>query len=291
MNKSENQNILIKKITITFVLLFFIFLSYSSWLDSSAESYTEQGIKRTLITYAVSRSLNGVISVAQGTEVAVSPAGVGLTFAPGQILDPINDLIERFSSIVLISGSSLGIQRLFLEMTSSIVVTLGLTIFVSIYLVITWLKEFKNINNANWLTYARKSMVLLLFVRFSVPLIAVVNEGLYIVFLEPQYEQAQKQLENTTDQIRLINDTTREDIELKEDDKNVLSIVERWLDKTQQSLDIETQMESLKQAAADVSQQVINMIVVFVVQTIIFPLLFLWLLIRTAKLITVQFKL
>ena len=78
------------------------------WLDNSGRTYTEDGIKRALATYAIARGLNGVISVAQGTEVAVEPVGVGVTFTPGQILDPINDLIERFSWIVLASSVSLG---------------------------------------------------------------------------------------------------------------------------------------------------------------------------------------
>ena len=66
----------------------------------------EQAFSRALIGYAIARGLNGAISVAQGTEVAVQPAGIGLNFAPGEILDPINDLVERFSWIMMLAASS-----------------------------------------------------------------------------------------------------------------------------------------------------------------------------------------
>ena len=45
-------------------------------------------------------------------------AGVGVIFTLGQILDPINDLIERFSSVMLVAASSLGLQILLLNITS-----------------------------------------------------------------------------------------------------------------------------------------------------------------------------
>ncbi len=275
---------LIKKISITLVLLISVFASHSSWLDNAAENYTEQGIKRALVTYGISRGLNGVISVAQGTEVAVSPAGVGLTFAPGQILDPVNDLIERFSWVVMISGTSLGIQRLFLEISSATVISGLLSVLVIIYLAIIWFFNQQENNKINWQYLLIKSLVVLIFIRFSVPVIALLNEGVYLSYLQPRYEEAQSQLEKVSDKIKFISESSQKEVNNK-NNADLFRQLEIWLDKTKRSLDIEQQMQLLKQAAADVSQQVINMIVVFVVQTIIFPLLFLWLLIRSAKMI------
>jgi len=271
---------LTQKIIITITLLLSLLASHLYWLDSFAEEYTEQGIKRTLITYAVSRSLNGVISVAQGTQVAVSPAGVGFTFAPGQILDPVNDLIERFSWVVMVSGSSLGIQRLFLSISSSQLIIWSLTLISLIYLILLWLNKSKL--NMGWQSRLTKTVIIIVFIRFSVPIVAVINEALYVGFLQSQYESSQTQLENTSSNIEIINQESKEKVKQSTQD-GVFNKVEQWFDQTKKSLDVKTQMSSLKQAAADVSEQVINMIVVFVVQTIIFPLLFLWLLIRASK--------
>ena len=107
------------KVIITLVGLGLAVLAHTNWLDKVGLSQTEEGLNRALVTYGLSRGLNGVISVVQGTEVAIEPVGIGMTFTPGQILDPVNDLIERFSTIVLISGTAFGIQRVFLEITYS----------------------------------------------------------------------------------------------------------------------------------------------------------------------------
>ena len=74
----------------------------SGIVDTTSDELADQALRRALVTFAVARTLNGVISVAQGTELAVEPAGVGVILGVGQILDPINDLIERFSSVMLV---------------------------------------------------------------------------------------------------------------------------------------------------------------------------------------------
>ena len=81
------------------------------WLtppDRAAARQVEAGLRRALVTYAAARALNAVISVAQGTEVALEPGGVGVVFAPGQALDPINDLVEQFSALMLLARSLSG---------------------------------------------------------------------------------------------------------------------------------------------------------------------------------------
>jgi len=66
-------------------------------VDQTATARVEESLTRALASFALARVTNGVISVIQESEVAVSPAGVGLNLALGQILDPLNDMVERFS--------------------------------------------------------------------------------------------------------------------------------------------------------------------------------------------------
>ena len=87
-------------------------------IDHSSESQIDSALTRALIGFGIARTLNGVISVAQGTEFAVQPAGVGVNFSPGEILDPINDLVERFSWVMLVATSSLGIQKILMDVSS-----------------------------------------------------------------------------------------------------------------------------------------------------------------------------
>lgn len=77
-------------VALAVAMLIIIVCSWLAPLDSAANKQVDAGLKRALLSFATARALNAVISVAQGTEVAVEPAGVGVVFTPGQILDPIN---------------------------------------------------------------------------------------------------------------------------------------------------------------------------------------------------------
>ena len=93
-------------------------IAWLSPFEALGSGYVDTAFKRAAAGFAIARGLNGVISVAQGTEFAVQPAGVGVSFTPGEILDPVNDLVERFSWIMLLATSSLGIQKVLLSMSS-----------------------------------------------------------------------------------------------------------------------------------------------------------------------------
>ena len=47
-------------------------------IERVANDQLDAGLKRALISFAAARTLNAVISVAQGTEVAIQPVGVGV---------------------------------------------------------------------------------------------------------------------------------------------------------------------------------------------------------------------
>ena len=244
--------------------------------DEVGKVYTEDGFKRALITYGIARGLNGVISVAQGTEVAVEPVGIGVTFTPGEILDPLNDLVERFSWIMLASGTSLGVQRVLLDVTAWVWFTalVGLAI-VAAAVVGWWPGPVPPVIRRGIYRLA----LVLVILRFSVPLIAILGETLYSQFLEPQYAASKQKLEQTAETISTINDEARRQLPVGEDESLMASVKRAYASATG-VLDVEERIEAFKRAAADVSEYAINLIVVFVLQTILFPLLSVWLVIQ-----------
>ncbi len=258
------------KILITLAVLLFGILIGAGWLDDYGRDYTEQGLKRTLIAFGVARGLNGVISVAQGTEVAVEPVGVGVTFTPGQILDPINDLIERFSWVVLASGVSLGAQRILLSMTAWIWFSAAVIVLLLLSLFNMWRNDLLE---EHWRKRLYKLTAALLVLRLTVPIIAVINEGIYQVFLAPQYEQSMEGLQQTTESIEEIKQQQTPDAT----QQGFLERAKQMMENASSAFDIDRQLESLKQQASQASEDALNIIVVFVLQTLVFPLFFLWL--------------
>ena len=68
-----------RKLILTIVCVLAVLAAATGHLDNVGEDTAEKAFQRALFTFAVARSLDGVISVAQGTEVAIEPAGVGAT--------------------------------------------------------------------------------------------------------------------------------------------------------------------------------------------------------------------
>src|SRR5688572_13361483 len=106
---TESPSSRLKLVTAIFALVPVV-VALAGLVDGPSRGYAEAALARSLVTFAIARTLDGAISVAQGTEVAVEPGGVGVNFALGQALDPINDLVERFSAAMLIATSALTLQ-------------------------------------------------------------------------------------------------------------------------------------------------------------------------------------
>lgn len=262
-----------KKKPVFFSLLFITIASIAigGWIDDKGSEYTEATFNRALAAFGIAKTLNGVISVAQGTEFAFEPAGVGVNFTPGEILDPINDLIEQFSWIMLASTASLGVQRILLNISvwpwfSGFVVLLLFMTIISYW--------YKPLQQASWRPLLFKTMLAFVFLRFSVPLIAISSELVYSRFLSEQYVESSQQLEQTTERITQINQGEEKQLPQKKK-QSVWESVKEMYSSTAAAMDINARIEQYKQAAGDATRHAINLIVVFIFQTILFPLLFL----------------
>ncbi|HEY0721171.1 MAG TPA: hypothetical protein VGE50_07950 [Gammaproteobacteria bacterium] len=262
-----------------------LLLAYEGTADDYGHHYTQEALKRALVTFAIARGLNAVISVAQGTEVAIQPAGVGVNFTPGQILDPLNDLIEWFSWVMLMAATSLGIQELMLTILSAKSFT-WLLLAVSLVVAVLALKRQEHSAARQW---SLRLLTLLLVVRFAVPLMALTSEGLYAAFMEERYNASAQRVQSVTERIGEINRSTESGAQVPQDD-SLLGSAKRLYQSTVATLDVSSYVERYQTAAADVSEQVINLIVVFVVQTVVLPLLFLWGVVQVARRV-VQFDL
>ena len=229
------------------------------------------------MTFAVARSLNGVISVAQGTEVAIEPAGIGINFAPGQILDPINDLIERFSWIMLASSTSLGLQKLLLTIFSSTSVTI---LILAVLLVAVFAVWYRGSQPAWFRPLVYRVALLTVVVRFAIPIVALASEGIFHLFLQEQYTQSTHEIQRTTDRIAQVNRNAEAERPVPAD-ASLLERAQRIMSDATSSMDVHGYIDRYKVAAADASEHAINLIVIFVLQTILLPLLLLWLMLKS----------
>jgi hypothetical protein len=191
-----------RKLLRTFLILLIAGAALSGLADVASQNYAQKSLNRALVTYTAARTLNGVVSVAQGTEVALEPGGVGVVLTPGQVLDPINDLIERFSSVMLVAASSLGLQIILLKVTSAWGVTALLTIALAVWLISIWSPKLQD---SKYLSLTLKTVLLLVFVRFAVPLVVICTNFMFSTFLLTEHDTAAAALEGATAKIEEVS--------------------------------------------------------------------------------------
>jgi hypothetical protein len=268
-------------IALGILLVVLTVLSVSGVLDSQGLKLTERGFSRSLIAFAAARGLNGVISVAQGTEFALQPAGIGVNFTPGQILDPLNDLVERFSWVMLAASTSLGIQRLLIEISGSGLFAFGAGVF---FLIAAYFIVFSKKLQAESKQRVLKAALVLLILRFGIVVLAVGSELIFTSFLTEGYEEAYAQIQSTAGEMETLNQNEQVAIKAQRptDSSWIATIKDRAAQLTS-TFDFNAKIDAYKASAAELSRSTINLVVIFLFQTLLLPLAFLSVLISLMK--------
>jgi len=256
----------INKLILLFFTLIVLFFASSFTVDESAKKMVDESFKQAIIVFGSAKALNGVISLAQGTEINLP----FIVVAIGQILDPINDLVEQFSLIMLASLGSLGIQKILLNFVTNEIFNYILFTFIIIFNI--WLfKRFRNDGKLRSIFF--KTTFILIFLRFSIPMISYVNDFTYNYFVKPQYniEHLNENILKVTDNVSKINQDT---IEQKQDESSFFGkIVEKFDLKF-----YEKKVDEYKNAVDNSSEYIIDLIIVFIFQTILLPIVFIYIL-------------
>ena len=252
-------------------------LAVSSIADEISRHHADDAFNNALVTFAIVRTLNGVISVAQGTELALEPGGVGVILTLGQVLDPINDLVERFSTIMLIATSSIGLQNILLRITTWWGLTLALAIASGVALLALW---WPGSRAAQIRGIAIRALLVVIFLRFAVPLLVIGTTLVFDHFLADDQMVATTALETTRNQIETINEQgSTPPVE----EQSIIEQLGSMLDDSLESMNPSEQLERLSERVSRSVEHLIDLIVIFILQTIILPLTFLWLFIRLLR--------
>ncbi|WP_024954836.1 hypothetical protein [Sulfurospirillum arcachonense] len=237
------------KILVLFLSILVVYLSVFSNIDEKTDSRIDISFKQAVSVFASAKALNAAISLVQGTEVG--PPGVTITI--GEVLDPINDLVEQFSWVMLASLTSLGIQKILMN----IVTCNGFDIVLICILFMANVVYFYKDKLKGRLFF--KFTFVLIFLRFSIPFMSYANEYVYVNFVEQEYsvKVSQNIVHNAKEKID------------KFDDSKASYFSSSYYKK--KLLDFERLIEST-------GQHIVDLIIIFLFQTILFPLLFLFVL-------------
>ena len=252
---------------------FFILLVTACWsgtLERIAQGEAEAALGRVIVAFGLARTLNGAISVAQGTEIALQPAGIGVTLTAGEVLDPLNDLVERFSILALTATISLQGQILLSELLSTNWVNLILSACVGLYLLTALLPPLRPYEK-----FAARVTSLVLFTRLIFVVVMFSANWLGNLTLTERHTAAVAELTQTREQISAINQET----ELPTTDSNG-SILERMSDffaEQRDSLDIGNRLQAVLDRAEQAVSHIVTLSVLFLLQYVALPIGAFWL--------------
>jgi hypothetical protein len=137
-------------------------------LDDSAQVYVDQGLKRALVTFATARTLNAVLSLAQGTQISAQPLGVGVQVGLGQLLRPVNEIVGQFADLMLAACMAFGAMEILIRVGSHWSVTVALSALALLYLAHRWRGAGVPFN-------VGKVLAVVLLIRFAIPAVSIAS--------------------------------------------------------------------------------------------------------------------
>jgi len=253
------------KIFIVVFSIIVVVVAFTYILDIKSKELVDNSFTQAVVVFGSAKALNAVISLAQGTELDLP----FITIAIGEVLDPINDLIEQFALVMLASMTSLGIQKILMSFVTSgffnvilatCIVVLNLWVF------------FRFSKDDKFRLLFFKITVILIFLRFAVPSMSLVNDLAYNHIVKPQYniEQLNESIVGVKEEVaKVMNQTIKE-----KENKSILTKFTEKLDSSYYT----SKIQEYRSAVENSSEYIVALIIAFIFQTIFLPLVFLFML-------------
>jgi hypothetical protein len=248
-------------------------------IDDGAEQVIDDNMKRALYSFTIARGINAVISVIQDSQLTIEPAGLGVSLAIGEVLDPVNDLIERFSWIILLSLISLGIMKILINISSWLSIDLFLSFGLFFILIGMFLKKDKR---KIFFSAAKKALLGALIIRFAIPVVAHLNSKVYHSVLDSEYSVATGELERSSRELNIVNENMQQTLD-SEETSGWLAKLKNAKNSLSKIVDLKGKINSIKNVALNMADTLIKLSVVFLLNTIILPLAFLWLFVKISR--------
>ncbi|SCA57054.1 conserved exported hypothetical protein [Candidatus Terasakiella magnetica] len=163
--------------------------------EEEAGAYLADIRERATYAYAAARTLNGAISLLESVELDA----MIISGQPGQVLEPVNDMVEQFSDLILIALASIGVQEILITVLGDIswgyLLPLALLpLALAPWVKQPWQKNLKSIGSILCLS--------VVFSRLLIPAIALSGQTISEHYLKPDYANAIEHVEEVKEKTR-----------------------------------------------------------------------------------------
>ncbi|SDG00898.1 hypothetical protein SAMN05216571_103397 [Onishia taeanensis] len=260
----------------TLASLGLLVLAALAWLplpEALAASTLDATLASAFQSFALAKALNAVISVLQ----SVTGDALLVQIQFGEVLDPANDMVERFSWVMFASTVSLAFQKLLLGIAGSVPVKAALSLGCVAMLTVL------HLGKPGWRGIAGRLLIVAAFLRFAVIAVALASAGVETLYITDSREALYSELEQDKAVLERIADQTTSEDEVVADDAQGED--QGWWQSLKDRLG--NGVKDRVQAAMDrfdaMTRNLVELTMLFLVQTMLMPLGFLYLSYRGAR--------
>jgi len=220
------------------------------FINKITQEYLDTNLKRTAIAFASAKTVNAIVSFFQDMDFGFE-LGATLQFSPGEFLDPLNDLVERFSWLMLLCFAVIGVEKIVFEIFQSVGFFL-LSLCSLFFLFTIWIKSM-----AKFATIFVRIAVLSILLLFWIPAQAVVGDIVYEKYLKKDFNETISFLEENSDMSYEV-DIAKE---------------KGFFSKLKDMANINKKLNDLRNFAEKSMNKFINLIIIFTLESILLPLI------------------
>jgi hypothetical protein len=257
------------------ILLFFSSALRLPVLDTTTDAFFREAITKAGVAYATCRAINASVSIVKDSNLQLEPAGVGLSLAVGQALDPIDDMTERLSDVLVTAITSLGVQKLAYEISVSLAPPI-LSIFLFVLSLLSW---FESDRLKSFQITIMRFALLIVIARFCLPISSAANEFVDKNFFADQISDASQELSLCFDDLDKLKDFSLPESEgVLETIENSTSFLK------QKSIEFNNALVTTVSNMGNIIENLLKLtflyVGIFLIQIIILPLLSFWFLVK-----------
>lgn len=249
-----------------------------SLIDDPTDAYFSDSIIEAGAAYTSCRILNASVSVVKESSLQLEPAGVGVSLAVGQVLDPIDDMTERLSGILVTAITSLGVQKLLYEIGISLVLPMVSALLLLLSAVI-WFDHHRMQSLAQFIL---RLSLLFLIARVCLPFSALANSYIHEHFFAEKLETALSELSVGSAELEKLGDVSLPEVDgvLGTIENSSLLLKQKATDFKVALVSTANNMSTIIEALLELAYLYIGM---FVFQILFLPLLAFWILVKTTS--------
>nr|WP_298414604.1 hypothetical protein [uncultured Halomonas sp.] len=227
--------------------------------EISAITTLDRSLALAAASYASARLIDRGIALAAEAELTLPFIG-GIAVKPGQVFKPLQDMAERYSDVMVVAMASIGIQRVLLEMGEGAAITVLGSLSV---LLLMMALVFSGLSQ-RLVLLARGVVILLVVTRLALPLMITGVGFVSDALLEERRQQAQQALNVATAELQQV------DVDTLEEEEGLT----QWLnDLRDRTADMTL---SVRQFSDSMVERFIQLLVVYVLETLLLPLAAIW---------------